>query len=94
MKAAGKRTVVVTFDTWGNSYRGLIGYNEVSVDGKPVVGVGGWGSSGAKEEIGPHPLESLLSPMDGQKFPETTSPISPFPRHYFMVFEMLEALDG
>ena len=89
---------MVKYDTWGNSFRGLIGYREVSVDGKPIVDVGGWrssGASGTKEEIGPHPLEKvLLSPMDGQKFPETTSPISPFPRHYFMVFEMLEALGG
>jgi hypothetical protein len=62
LKAAGKRTVVVKFDTWGNSYRGLIGYHEVSVDGKSIVDVGGWGSSGAsgaKEEIGPHPLEKV-----------------------------------
>ena len=62
LRAAGKRTVMVDYDTWGNSFRGLIGYREVSVDGKPMVDVGGWGSSGAngtKEEIGPHPLEKV-----------------------------------
>jgi hypothetical protein len=60
LKAAGKRTVVVEYDAWGNSYQGLIGYYEVSVDGKPIVDVGGWGSSSAKEGTGSHPLEKVF----------------------------------
>lgn len=59
LKASGKRVVVVQYDTWGNSFRGLIGYREVSVDSKPIVDVGGWSSSGAHERVGPHPLEKL-----------------------------------
>ena len=59
LKASGKRVVVVQYDTWGNSFRGLIGYREVSVDSRPIVDVGGWSSSGAHERVGPHPLEKL-----------------------------------
>jgi hypothetical protein len=59
LRAAEKRTVVVKFDTWGNFYRGLIGYHQVFVDGKPIVDAGGWGSSGAKEGTGLHPLEKV-----------------------------------
>jgi hypothetical protein len=59
LRASGKRAVVVEYDTWGNSFRGLIGYREVSVDGKPILDVGGWGSSGAHGRVGPHPLEKL-----------------------------------
>ncbi len=50
---------LLEYDTWGNSFRGLIGYREVSVDGKPILDVGGWGSSGAHGRVGPHPLEKL-----------------------------------
>lgn len=71
LKASGKRVVVVQFETHGNSSRGLIGYHEVAVDGKPIINAGGWGYSGAHEPsgwvsgahgnelIGPHPLEEL-----------------------------------
>jgi hypothetical protein len=59
LRASGKRVVVVEYETWGNSFRGLIGYREASVDGKPIVDVGGWGSSGAHGRVGPHPLEKL-----------------------------------
>jgi hypothetical protein len=27
LRTSGKRTVMVKYDTWGNSYRGLIGYS-------------------------------------------------------------------
>jgi hypothetical protein len=40
LRTSGKRTVLVQYDTWGNSYRGLFGYREVSVDGKPIVAAG------------------------------------------------------
>jgi hypothetical protein len=59
LRTSGKRTVMVEYDTWGNSYRGLIGYREVSVDGKPIVNVGGWASTPAHERVGPHPLERI-----------------------------------
>ena len=60
LKASGKKVVVVEYETWGNFYRGLIGYREVAVDGKPIVDVGGWGSSGARERVGPSPLEKAF----------------------------------
>jgi hypothetical protein len=59
LKACGRRVVAVKFETEGNSIRGLIGFREVSVDGKPIVDVGGWGSSGSHSPVGPHPLEKL-----------------------------------
>jgi hypothetical protein len=59
LRISGKRVVAVEYETWGSSYRGLIGFREVSVDGKPIVDVGGWGSSGAHGQGGPHPLEKL-----------------------------------
>ena len=51
LKVAGKRTFVVEHDTWCNSYRGLIGYRGVSVDGKPIVDVGGWGQAVPRKEV-------------------------------------------
>ena len=59
LRASAKRTVMVEYETWGNSYRGLIGYREVSINGKPIVDVGGWGSSAAREGVGPHPLAKV-----------------------------------
>ena len=59
LTASGKKVVVVEYETWGDSIRGLIGFREVSVDGKPIVDVGGWGSSGHHERVGPHPLEKI-----------------------------------
>jgi hypothetical protein len=59
LRASGKKVVVIEFETWGDSLRGLIGFREVSVDHKPIVDVGGWGSVGAHERVGPHPLEKL-----------------------------------
>ena len=58
LKASGKKVVVMEFDTWGNSLHGLIGYREVSVDGKAIIDVGGWGSVGA-HGAGANPLAKL-----------------------------------
>jgi hypothetical protein len=55
LKASGKKVVVVEFDTWGDSVQGLIGYRYVSIDGKPIIDVGGWGSTGA-HGVETHPL--------------------------------------
>jgi len=49
LMTSGKKTVMVEYDdTWGNSYRGLIGFRQVSVDSKPIVNAGGWGSTGER----------------------------------------------
>jgi hypothetical protein len=45
LKASGKKVVVVEYEAWGDYFHGLVGYNEISVDGKPLVNAGGWGSS-------------------------------------------------
>lgn len=61
LKGAGKREVDVGFEVWGNCRRGMNGYREVTVDGKPIVDIGGWASSGASgRATGPHPLESVF----------------------------------
>ena len=46
LKASGKTTVLVGYDTFGNSFDGLLGFNEETVDGERIANVGGWGSSG------------------------------------------------
>jgi hypothetical protein len=60
LKASGKKVVIVEFEAWGNSLRGLHGFREVAVDGKPIVDAGGWGSSGATGATGPHPLTPVF----------------------------------
>jgi hypothetical protein len=59
LKSSGKKVVVVEYEAWGDYFHGLVGYNEVSVDGKRIVGAGGWGSSGSDTTVGPHPLAKL-----------------------------------
>lgn len=59
LKGSGKKVIAVEYETWGNSSRGLIGFSEVSVDGKALVDAGGRGSSSARGRIGSHPLEKL-----------------------------------
>jgi hypothetical protein len=53
-----KKVVPVEFEAWGNSYRGLVGYRVVSIDGQKVVYVGGFGTSSVTGRPGPHPLSS------------------------------------
>jgi hypothetical protein len=60
LKASGKKVVVVEYEAWGDYLHGLIGYREISVDGKKTVGVGGWGSSGSNTTVGPHPMKQLF----------------------------------
>jgi hypothetical protein len=60
LRRSGKSVVAVEFEAWGNSRRGLQGYREITVDGNPIIYVGGWGSSGASGRTGPHPLEKLF----------------------------------
>jgi hypothetical protein len=60
LKASGKTTVLVGYDTFGNSFDGLVGFNEQTVDGERIADVGGWGSSGSHSmRTRPHPLEKL-----------------------------------
>jgi hypothetical protein len=59
LKISGKKTVLVALDTCGSSVRGLVGFNEISIDGKQIVNVGGWGSSGSPDRVHPHPLKNL-----------------------------------
>jgi hypothetical protein len=60
LKTSGKKVVVVEYETWGDYFRGLVGYRQISVDGKLIVDVGGSGSSGAHTTVGPHPLKKLF----------------------------------
>jgi hypothetical protein len=60
LRRSGKSVASVEFEAWGNSRRGLQGYRETAVDGKPIIDVGGWTSSGASGRTGPHPLERLF----------------------------------
>jgi hypothetical protein len=60
LKASEKKVVVVEYEAWGDYFHGLVGYNEVFVDGKRIVGAGGWGSSGSDTTVGPHPLAQLF----------------------------------
>jgi preprotein translocase subunit SecG len=63
LKGSGRNVVLVEFAVWGNSFQGLRGFREVSVDGKPIINVGGSGYSGAYgSDIGPHPLQKFFSP--------------------------------
>jgi len=66
LKGSGKTVVLVQFEAWGNS-NGLVGYREISVDGKAIVNAGGWGSSGATNPVGPHPLEKLFKTGSGTR---------------------------
>jgi hypothetical protein len=56
LRRSGKREVAVEIEAWGDTAHGLYGYRELSVDGAPIVDVGGSGSSGATNPTGPHPL--------------------------------------
>lgn len=60
LKASGKKVVVVEYEAWGDYFHGLVGYNEISIDGKRIANAGGWGSSGAHTTVGPHPLAKLF----------------------------------
>ena len=60
LKSGGKTVVAVEYELWGDHVRGLRGFTEIAVDGKPIVNVGGWGSSGGDGSPAPHPLESAF----------------------------------
>lgn len=54
LRKAGKTVVNVDFELWGHSHT-LRGYRIVSVDGRPIQDVGGWGYNGANDYSGPCP---------------------------------------
>ena len=58
LKSGGKTVVAVEYELSGDRIQGLRGINEIAVDGKPIVEVGGWGSSGGDGSAAPHPLVS------------------------------------
>lgn len=66
LKASGKKVVTVVFEAHGNRLHGLHGFRETFIDGKPIVDVGGWGSSGFTESSGSgtptirHPLDKAF----------------------------------
>ena len=60
LKSGGKTVVAVEYELWGDRIRGLRGFNEIAVDGRPIVQVGGWGSSGGDGSPTPHPLVSAF----------------------------------
>ena len=60
LRRSGKKQVAVEIEAWGDAALGLRGYRELSVDGVPIVDVGGWSSSGATNPTGPHPLDRLF----------------------------------
>jgi hypothetical protein len=60
MKASGKKVVAVEYEAWGDYVHGLVGYREISVDGKKIVDVGEWGSSGSSTTGGLHPMAKLF----------------------------------
>jgi len=51
LRKAGKTVVNVDFELWGHSHT-LRGYRIVSVDGRPIQDVGGWGHNGANDYSG------------------------------------------
>jgi len=58
LKSAGKPVVAVEFELFGDMVRGLRGFNEIAVDGRHILNVGGWGGSGGDGSKLPHPLEA------------------------------------
>ena len=58
--------MAVEFELWGDNIRGLRGFNEITVDGEPIVDVGGWGSSGSDISGGTHPLAAAFKAMRSQ----------------------------
>jgi hypothetical protein len=60
LKSGGKTVVAVEYELFGNRIQGLRGFHEISVDGKPIVDVGGWESSGGYDSTAPHPLETAF----------------------------------
>lgn len=59
---SGRRVVTVRFRVWSDGLRGgLLGYNIITVDGRPeTADVPGGGASAREGEAGPHPLEAAL----------------------------------
>lgn len=55
LRKAGRSVVSVEFELWGQGHT-LRGYRMVSVDGRSLQNIGGWGESGAKDPSGPSPL--------------------------------------
>ena len=60
LKTGGKAIVAVEYELRGNRIQGLRSFHEISVDGRPIVDVGGWGSSGGDDSRTAHPLESAF----------------------------------
>ena len=55
-----EKVVSVEFEAWGNKHDGLIGHRVLSVDGKKIVNVGGYDTSGGTGRPGPHPLRAYF----------------------------------
>jgi hypothetical protein len=57
--ANGDSTVAVTASVWGNKRQGLIGWNEISINGKPFPRNGEFGGSGSDGTDGrEHPYDA------------------------------------
>jgi hypothetical protein len=61
MRSAARPVVNVEFELWGRAHR-LHWYRVVSVDGRPIRNVGGWGNSGANDSSGLSPLSHAFAP--------------------------------
>lgn len=60
LRKANRPIVKVEFELWGYRHN-LHGYRFVSVDGRPIQNVGGWGSSGSRGSAGPSPLDKAFA---------------------------------
>ena len=62
LTVSGQKVVTVEYRMWG-THAGLHGFNEESIDGKPIVNAGGAGGSGANDPTGPSPINRLFQEM-------------------------------
>ena len=63
LRQIGKPTVSARFEVWGGRFLAARGYRITSIEGRPLVDVGGWGSSGANDPIGRCPIGIIIDDL-------------------------------
>ena len=63
LRQMGKPIITARFDVWGGRFLAAQGYRMVAVEQKPMVDVGGWGSSGANDTTGRCPIGKVIDEL-------------------------------
>jgi len=67
LRLIGKPVVSVDFEVWGGvGPLSREGYNIVTVEGRPLADVGGWGNSGSNDFRGVCPIGKVIDSLSGR----------------------------